>query len=445
MSGNAKKLREDALALPEQERELLAAELLDSLERAPDWERAWASECERRLEDVRSGRVQPVAWSVVKSSLRARLRNAAAIPVGTRHGQPSGDTQQRANSAALPTAASAASSAAPRFRAGRRRRSDPIDLARSDTRRPTPSRAPNAPRAHRAKRTPRGPNEREGRRCSVREPRRYDRAVLHVTTVRAPEVLLAFAREVRAQRLDVHELIGADLDVRLLAQLEGSEPIDVTDAELAGELSYGRWVPFEVVPFAWQGGDALHYGHLVMAEELGGADWPCVSFAPEDLVVSWLGEGAAHALANLLATTEAHDDGDACAAERARLTARLGLPEGEVLKRGARSGRRAVPDVPPGYRHVVGGTGVGVLAPERSFADLDVASVPFEALEDRAAAALADGHAATALQLLALQRQDADGAGERAACEQMIAVYEALGRPVMARRVEAHLRLSIFG
>lgn len=73
MSGTAKKLREDALALPERERELLAAELLDSLERDPDWERAWATECERRLEDVRSGRVQPVAWSVVESSLRGRL------------------------------------------------------------------------------------------------------------------------------------------------------------------------------------------------------------------------------------------------------------------------------------------------------------------------------------------------------------------------------------
>jgi hypothetical protein len=39
----------------------------------------------------------------------------------------------------------------------------------------------------------------------------------------------------------------------------------------------------------------------------------------------------------------------------------------------------------------------------------------------------------------------ADGAGERDACERMIAVYEALGRPTMARRVEAHLRLSLFG
>ncbi len=73
MSSTAKKLRDDAMALPEEERELHAAELLDSLKHDPEWELAWAKECERRLEEVRSGRVQPVAWSTVESSLRARL------------------------------------------------------------------------------------------------------------------------------------------------------------------------------------------------------------------------------------------------------------------------------------------------------------------------------------------------------------------------------------
>lgn len=73
MSSTAKKLRDDAMALPEEERELLAAELLDSLGHDPEWDEAWAKECERRLEEVRSGRVQPVAWSAVESSLRTRL------------------------------------------------------------------------------------------------------------------------------------------------------------------------------------------------------------------------------------------------------------------------------------------------------------------------------------------------------------------------------------
>lgn len=274
----------------------------------------------------------------------------------------------------------------------------------------------------------------------------------HPTAVRAPAALRAFLHELRRgpDACDAQGLIGADLDGRQLAELGLRPELDPLDPRCAGELAYGRWVPFEVVPFAWQGGDALHYGHLVMAEELGDEDWICVSFAPADEVVSWLGDDTAHALANLLATTEAHedadaDDRDALRAERARLTAALALPVGQVLGRGARSRRRAAPHVPAGYRHVGGRTGVGVLAPEHAFSALDVATVAFEALEDRAAAALSEGHPATALQLLALQRREADGEGERSACERMIAAYEALRRPVMARRVEAHLRLSIFG
>lgn len=297
---------------------------------------------------------------------------------------------------------------------------------------------------------------------------------LHATAVRAPEILLALARhllalDARQLEPDVvlsHALLDADPDIRLLAQLDESAldertkrelaswlaRFDANDPQMAGELSYGRWVPFEVVPFAWQGGDALHYGHLVMAEELGLRDWMAVSFAPEETIVSWLGDDTSHALANMLATRGAHDAADEVEPveiERARearavLSLALGLPAGEVLSRGARSKRRAVPSVPPGYRHTVGREGVGVLAPVQAFADLDAASVDFEALEDRAAAALADGHPATALELLARQRREADGEGERAACERMVAVYEALGRPIMARRVEAHLRVSLF-
>lgn len=274
--------------------------------------------------------------------------------------------------------------------------------------------------------------------------------MLHVTSVRAPAVLSAFVREVRERRLEAYDLIGAELDGRVLAQLEVGRSIEPVDPECAGELAYGRWVPFEVVPFAWQGGDALHYGHLVMAEELGAQDWPAVSFAPEETVISWLGDDTAQAIANLLSTEEAHEpadvpDRDALRLSRVELARVLGLPAGEVLRRGARSGRRATPVVAEGYRYVADRTGVGVLAPERAFAALDVSTVPFEALEDRAVAALQDGHTATALQLLALQRRDADGEGERAACERMVAVYEALGRPTLARRVEAHLRLSLFG
>lgn len=268
-------------------------------------------------------------------------------------------------------------------------------------------------------------------------------SVVHPTSVPITAALRAYVEATRAMPRDVSDrLLGADLDPRTTAQVLGTTVSD----ESAAELGYGRWVPFEVVPFAWQGGDALQYAHLVMAEELGTDDWLAVSFAPEEMTVSWLGDDTAHALANLLATEREHgvleDDPDepSRTAARESITRSLALPPGVVLRPGARSGRRAVPTVPPGYRHVVGATGVGVLAPLDAFAPIDPSSVPFEELEERADALLAQGAPASALQLLALQRAEADDAGERAACERMVKVYQALGRPTLARRVEHYLR-----
>lgn len=73
MPNTARKLRDDALALPLGEREELALDLLASLEPGdPDWEDAWASELDRRLADVRSGAVKTVAWEDVKRDIAAR-------------------------------------------------------------------------------------------------------------------------------------------------------------------------------------------------------------------------------------------------------------------------------------------------------------------------------------------------------------------------------------
>jgi len=71
--------RDDAMALPEEERELLAVALLDSVVPDPEWEEAWATGCECRLEEVRTGRVQSVPWATVEATLRARL---APRPIG---------------------------------------------------------------------------------------------------------------------------------------------------------------------------------------------------------------------------------------------------------------------------------------------------------------------------------------------------------------------------
>lgn len=74
MGDAARKLRDEALALPDDERELLALDLLASLQRVDaGWEDAWTEELERRLDDVRSGRVETIAWEDVKRSLAATL------------------------------------------------------------------------------------------------------------------------------------------------------------------------------------------------------------------------------------------------------------------------------------------------------------------------------------------------------------------------------------
>lgn len=74
MGDAARKLRDAALALPDDERELLALDLLASLQR-PDagWEEAWSQEIDRRLDDVRSGRVETVSWEDAKRGILAKL------------------------------------------------------------------------------------------------------------------------------------------------------------------------------------------------------------------------------------------------------------------------------------------------------------------------------------------------------------------------------------
>ncbi len=74
MGDAARKVREQAMALPEDERELLAAELFESLgERDDDWEEAWSAEIVRRIEEARSGKVVLRSWDEVRADLHARL------------------------------------------------------------------------------------------------------------------------------------------------------------------------------------------------------------------------------------------------------------------------------------------------------------------------------------------------------------------------------------
>jgi putative addiction module component (TIGR02574 family) len=71
----ANKVLEEALTLPTQDRARLAVELIASLDDGEDAdaEQAWAVEIERRVEDLRSGKVKAVPWEEVRDRLLQRL------------------------------------------------------------------------------------------------------------------------------------------------------------------------------------------------------------------------------------------------------------------------------------------------------------------------------------------------------------------------------------
>lgn len=74
MSPEADELLKKAMALPPQERGALAASLFDSLEEGSeldlDAEAAWQQEVARRMEEIDSGKVEPVPWLEVKRRAR---------------------------------------------------------------------------------------------------------------------------------------------------------------------------------------------------------------------------------------------------------------------------------------------------------------------------------------------------------------------------------------
>lgn len=76
MTSEAERILEAALQLPEADRIELAAILEDSIgDGSTDEElaAAWIAEVKRRIEDVESGRSQPVAWEDVRRELFAML------------------------------------------------------------------------------------------------------------------------------------------------------------------------------------------------------------------------------------------------------------------------------------------------------------------------------------------------------------------------------------
>ena len=71
----ASELLKKALALPDQERAVLAGSLIDSLDTTvdDDAEAAWQEEIARRLKEVETGKVKTIPWDEVRKKGRARL------------------------------------------------------------------------------------------------------------------------------------------------------------------------------------------------------------------------------------------------------------------------------------------------------------------------------------------------------------------------------------
>jgi len=185
-----------------------------------------------------------------------------------------------------------------------------------------------------------------------------------------------FERDPRNGREPIH--LGFELDSDLVASLG-------FDAGQRRSCFLYSGVPFEFVPFGWQGGDALQYGHLVHAPELGQIDYPVGSFSPsDDTGVWWLGDDTRAGIQNLLSANlrVAQEDPDwggtvddflgdeALVALCERFAFQLVPTIDPDVTRGGRSDRRIAPLVPPGWLFKPTRNGVGVLAPEASFASL---------------------------------------------------------------------------
>ena len=76
MTAKAKQLLTAALALPPDERALLARELIESLDEAadPDAASAWVAEIERRSREIDDGSAALEDWGPVRDQIVARLR-----------------------------------------------------------------------------------------------------------------------------------------------------------------------------------------------------------------------------------------------------------------------------------------------------------------------------------------------------------------------------------
>lgn len=75
MSSSARKILDDAMGLPAEQRRIMAEALLHSVSEESEHEihPAWRDEVMRRIEQVQRGEVRPEPWSEVRAKLRQAI------------------------------------------------------------------------------------------------------------------------------------------------------------------------------------------------------------------------------------------------------------------------------------------------------------------------------------------------------------------------------------
>lgn len=75
MSPETEQLLQKALALPPEDRGVIASSLIDSLDQTvdEDAEIAWQKEISRRMDEIKSGQAKTIPWREVQRKTRALL------------------------------------------------------------------------------------------------------------------------------------------------------------------------------------------------------------------------------------------------------------------------------------------------------------------------------------------------------------------------------------
>lgn len=195
--------------------------------------------------------------------------------------------------------------------------------------------------------------------------------------------------------------------------------------------------PCELFPFGHTCVDGDHYGYLVHAPEMPADDYPVCHFCPMDSDgVITKGRGTCDGLMLVMSfwgKSRLHPDHPRWE------TALKNLPE----KFGEEIDVANVISIPRGWRFQPSSDGVGVLAPGALFSSNEVAALdkygPVEPYLHAAAAALRQGHLATALYYLREGFWFNFSNHPFALCELLCEVYEALNRAGHARTMRAKM------